>query len=259
MTETEWLSATDPTPMLEFLRGNVSDRKLRLFAVGCCREIWPLLRDERSREVVEVVEQHIERLATDDQLRSASTEAGRAFDSLKEQVFASIVGADLAHQAIVLPQGLFDLTDIQTARDAHGAVDSDLVVQAASAVLNATWLETELQATGYSHLDNAIDVANLASYCAPNQELEKIAQASLLRDIFDNPFRPVSFNPSWLTSTVTTLARQMYDSRDFSPMPILADALQDAGCELEEILNHCRGEVDHVRGCWAVDLILGRL
>jgi hypothetical protein len=87
---------------------------------------------------------------------------------------------------------------------------------------------------------------------------ERVAQADLLRDIFGNPFRPVTLNPSWLTSDVTALARQMYDSRDFSPMPILADALQDAGCENPDVLNHCRSDGPHVRGCWVVDLLLGK-
>ena len=81
----------------------------------------------------------------------------------------------------------------------------------------------------------------------------------LLRDIFGNPFRPVVIDPAWRTSTVVALARQMYNSRDFSPMPILADALQDAGCDNEDILNHCRdASVPHVRGCWVVDLALGQ-
>jgi hypothetical protein len=80
----------------------------------------------------------------------------------------------------------------------------------------------------------------------------------ILRDIFGNPFRPITLNPAWLTSTVTTLAEQMYDRRDFSPMPILADALQDAGCDSDDILNHCRGENVHVRGCWVLDRLLGK-
>lgn len=80
----------------------------------------------------------------------------------------------------------------------------------------------------------------------------------LVHDIAGNPFRPVTLDPSWRTSTVVALAEQMYDSRDFSPMPILADALQDAGCENADVLDHCRGAGPHVRGCWVVDLILGK-
>ncbi len=63
---------------------------------------------------------------------------------------------------------------------------------------------------------------------------------------------------SWLTSDVLVLAKQMYESRDFGAMPILADALQDAGCDNEDILNHCRTEGVHIRGCWVVDLVLGK-
>ena len=81
----------------------------------------------------------------------------------------------------------------------------------------------------------------------------------LLRDVFGNPFRPVAFAPEWRTETALTLAGQMYESRDFSAMPILADALQDAGCDSEDILNHCRAtNATHVRGCWVVDLVLGK-
>lgn len=81
----------------------------------------------------------------------------------------------------------------------------------------------------------------------------------LLRDIFGPlPFIRVTFSPSWHTDTALTLARQMYESREFSAMPILADALQDAGCENADILAHCRGPGPHVRGCWVVDLVLGK-
>ncbi|MBM3980898.1 MAG: hypothetical protein FJ304_11545 [Planctomycetes bacterium] len=83
-------------------------------------------------------------------------------------------------------------------------------------------------------------------------------QPALLRDIFGNPFRPVTFDPAWRTDTATTLARQMYEAREFGAMPILADALQDAGCDNDDILSHCRGKGPHVRGCWVVDLVLGK-
>ena len=83
--------------------------------------------------------------------------------------------------------------------------------------------------------------------------------AALLRDIFGNPFRPVAFAPEWRTDTAITLARTMYDSREFIAMPILADALQDAGCDNADILDHCRdGTLSHVRGCWVCDLVLGK-
>jgi hypothetical protein len=87
---------------------------------------------------------------------------------------------------------------------------------------------------------------------------ERQKQCYLIRDIFGNPFRPITFDTNWRTSTVVSLARSMYESRDFSTMPILSDALQDAGCENEDILNHCRGEGPHVRGCWVGDLVLGK-
>jgi hypothetical protein len=83
--------------------------------------------------------------------------------------------------------------------------------------------------------------------------------ADLLRDIFGDPFCPVSLRSAWLTSDVLALARGIYDERAFDRMPILADALQDAGCDNDDILNHCRdASLTHVRGCWVVDLVLGK-
>ncbi|MBP3956795.1 hypothetical protein J8F10_16095 [Gemmata sp. G18] len=78
-----------------------------------------------------------------------------------------------------------------------------------------------------------------------------------MRDIFGCPFRSVVFAAEWRTGTVVLLSRGMYESRDFTTMPILADALQDAGCDNEDVLNHCRSTSQvHVRGCWVVDLVL---
>jgi hypothetical protein len=87
----------------------------------------------------------------------------------------------------------------------------------------------------------------------------RLIELAVLRDIFGNPFRPVVFSPSWRTDTAVSLAQQMYDAREFSAMPILADALQDAGCDSDDILSHCRDtNATHVRGCWVVDLVLGK-
>jgi hypothetical protein len=84
------------------------------------------------------------------------------------------------------------------------------------------------------------------------------AAADLAREVFGNPFRPVEFSPDWRTSTAVALAAQMYKTREFGAMPILADALQDAGCDNDDVLNHCRQPGTHVRGCWVVDLVLGK-
>jgi hypothetical protein len=85
--------------------------------------------------------------------------------------------------------------------------------------------------------------------------------AVLLLEIFGNPFRPVTLDPVWLTwhdGLLASMARQMYESRDFTDMPMLADALEEAGCTDQDILAHCRSGGEHVRGCWVVDLLLGK-
>ncbi len=84
-------------------------------------------------------------------------------------------------------------------------------------------------------------------------------QCSHLREMVGNPFRPVSRDPQWLTSDVVQLARGIYDERAFDRMPILADALQDAGCDNDDVLNHCRADTIHARGGWVVDLVLGKM
>jgi hypothetical protein len=92
---------------------------------------------------------------------------------------------------------------------------------------------------------------NAAAFAALGQAL-----ADLTRDVMGNPFRPVSLHSAWQTANVLALAQAIYDDRAFDRMPILGDALEDAGCDNAEILNHCRQDGEHVRGCWVVDLVL---
>lgn len=94
--------------------------------------------------------------------------------------------------------------------------------------------------------------SNSGKFGAPSRD----EMCGLMRDVLGNPFRPVVFELSWRTTDAVGLARAMYDSRNFSAMPILADALEDAGCDSGEVLAHCRGDGPHVRGCWVVDLVL---
>jgi hypothetical protein len=99
------------------------------------------------------------------------------------------------------------------------------------------------------------EIAHAASYTATD---EKQWQCGLIREVFGNPFRPVVADPLWLTADVFLLARGIYDERAFDRMPILADALQDAGCDNVNVLDHCREQGEHVRGCWVVDMLLGK-
>jgi hypothetical protein len=121
------------------------------------------------------------------------------------------------------------------------------------------WAVWAAQHTAYIMPDALHTVFTFVARSTEDQSSEKLAQCHLLRDIFGNPFRTVTFDPDWRASTAVALAQQMYDSRDFAAMPILADALQDAGCENADILDHCRGPGPHVRGCWVVDLVLGKV
>jgi hypothetical protein len=83
----------------------------------------------------------------------------------------------------------------------------------------------------------------------------------LFHDIIGNPFRPLVLHPAWLSwnnGTVPKLAQAIYDERSFDRLPLLADALEDAGCTDADILAHCRQPGKHVRGCWVVDLLIGK-
>ena len=110
-------------------------------------------------------------------------------------------------------------------------------------------------------------VAQAATYAVrcrkrPDRATEQAAQVTLLlHDIFGNPFRPVTLDPfvlGWNAGTVIKLAQGANRPAAFDLLPILADALEDAGCTNQDILGHCRGSGEHVRGCWVVDLILGK-
>jgi len=97
-----------------------------------------------------------------------------------------------------------------------------------------------------------------ASYFWEIDEAEKYAHCEIIRDIFDNPFRPVTIDPSWVTPVVVALAQSIYNDRVFDRMSEVADALEAAGCTETHMLEHCRGSGPHVRGCWVLDVILGK-
>jgi hypothetical protein len=218
MTEQEWLASGEPDSMLELL-GRENNRKLRLFAVACCERIWHLIPTDPSRHCVMVARRLADGLEMPGERRAAVKAAMGDADTTPA---AACVGATSAYEAAVRTA---DHATIAVAKEHYPELYE-------SGERTPEWFEILGR--------------------------EGIAQCALIRDIFGNPFQPVAFSPEWRTDTAVTLARQMYDSRDFSALPIFADALQDAGCDNAAILDHCRGPGPHVRGCWVVDLVLGK-
>jgi hypothetical protein len=217
MTEQEWLACADPEKMLGFLRGKASDRKLRLFAVACCRELDPeSVASEPARIAVEVAERFADRQAAEGELAASGGAAAR--------------------------------DAVYVARVAAGET------RAGTAAWGAAWA-----VCGRSVSAVAAWAASAAWGCEPGPRADR------LRDLFGNPFRPAIVSPAWRTPQVLALAQAAYEHRDLpagtldvARLAILADALEDAGCDRADLLAHLRRPGPHVRGCWAVDLILGK-
>jgi hypothetical protein len=237
--EAEWEAATDPNPILEFIGAKISERKLRLFACACCRRIWQLMTDDRSWRAVEVAELLSDKTLDPRILKNAVEHANQAVRNTWD--FAANSACLILSDPLMAAEYVSNLTASAVGLPARRGRDYICEVEEFASMTD--------------------DERYLAIW-APKAKLARIAelesQAALLRDIVYNLFCTVSIDYSWFTSTALALAQQMYESRDFSAMPILADALQDAGCDNEEILQHCRGENIHVRGCWVVDLLTGR-
>ncbi len=217
MTDAEWTACDNSERMLEFLRGQVNGRKIRLFGCACCRRIWRRLTDERSRKAVEAAELYAD---------------------------GFIAHADLK----------------QAWAEASGAIQGSLVTHSGQSI--ATVAARSAADPARASIAEAVALAARAGvYSQQHFEAEKAAQAAFLRDLLGNPFRPANIDLSWLAwndGAIPKMAQSIYDGRSFDLLPLLADALEDAGCTDAAILGHCRGGGIHVRGCWVVDLLLGK-
>jgi hypothetical protein len=254
MNEAEWLECTDPTPMLEFLRGKTSDRKLRLFACACCRKVWHLLTDERSRKAVDVAERYADGVADED-------ERFNAWDAAYEAGMADEVDAGNAAEAASRSPDQSEFA-LDTALEAATAVADGSYLAARDAALTNS---TTDQDGFYSNqdCDRAADVARAAKEATMNAEAAM--QCHLLRDIFGNPFRRITINPAHRSADVLALAHAAYEERELPSghldpqrLGVLADALEEAGCGDAGLLDHLRSPGPHVRGCSVVDAIMGK-
>jgi hypothetical protein len=269
MTEQEWLACADPRPMLRSLnmriRASASRQgrtphleRFRLFACACCRRIWHLLRTG-DQEAVQALEAYTHSLDRKELLKARKTHRPAGNQASKEM---SLVSRDHpASEALLLTAWAKNL--------------------ATSVVWEATATKPTSSANAYLSAARAVGSLQRASTIAERgqpssfkrptidsqivSEEELAVHAVLLRDLFGNPFRPASISPACRTPQVVALAQAAYDQRelpagtlDLARLAVLADALEEAGCTDSDILNHCRKPGVHVRGCWVVDLLLGK-
>ena len=297
MTDEEWRVTRLLLSMAEYLGDRISPRKQRLFAVACGRAPWPLLTDPRSRAAVVVAERFADGRADAREVREAehaaaevaaaptraNQAAGRVLieilhrravaEALEEllrehrgcgpepdAVLDALPGLHAAGETPPLQEAVRafkDLTESQAAaaRAAHAAAwDAEAATRDRFPYLApATFARQARSARAmpkppWGHGDVfAVDAAVL-------DEL-----ADLLRCIVGNPFRPVAFDPSWCSPDVRALAGSIDAAGSFDAMPVLADALEEAGCTAAEVLEHCRGARPHARGCWVLDRVLGKV
>jgi len=226
MTEAQWLASGDPRAMLTFLRQTMTDRQRLSFTRACgrrhCRCCWGLEREvsalSREPGYRPVRRPAIERLAT----------------RLIELSEVQSDGADRRREIEMLRQSIAELEpEFSYRSDLVAAVDGDVEY----------WLTRHL----------------------PRSAEESWILASLFREVVVNPFREIRLDPNWLAPDVAAIARAAYEEHlppdnqlDPIHLRVLADALEDAGCTIDALLSHLRGPGVHVRGCWVVDLILGK-
>jgi hypothetical protein len=219
MTEAEWLTCADPAPMLELLKGKASDRKVRLFACACCRHVWCHLTEAGQREVVEWFE--------------AVTDCAVPVDVAPPQ----FGDEDETVYLVSLPE-LAARFAVEALRDGHW--------------VNAPAMCARVVSDGGAERGR--------------MHAEKSAQCDILRDILGNPFSPApQLSPTWLTPKVLSLAQLAYEPRRLPEgtleperLVAVAECLEEAGCTEESVLEHLREARPHVRGCWTVDVILGK-
>jgi hypothetical protein len=233
-----------------------TERKLVLFMSASCRLAWRYVTDPACRQLVEDSESRADGLAPGEQTRAAlralrsARSAGRAARRAAKAVWSRppLLMLDAAEAACGAVRRMY-FDDRDAPGDGTDAPDADPWGVCEAVIRGVT-------AAGWC----AARAAGHLPYPGGNVGTEQmgLGMHRLMREIFGNPFRPVAFDPMWRTSDAVLLARGVYESRDFSAMPILADALQDAGCDDEVVLRHCQQGGEHVRGCWVVDLVLGK-
>jgi hypothetical protein len=248
MTENEWLICRECiaeddefnhfNTMLVCPKLRTSYRKLLLFAVACCRRIWHICPNGRWRDALLLAESCETQLPSVETVNEIADFGGTGRSQASTKWECACLGAIQSLFSLIANEQRYKETPWYS-----------------QALIGLPSLVAEQVAIASHYRGRPQFGRNAPEEWDP---AETAVQCDLIRDIFGNPFRPVAFDPRWRTADVTTLARGIYEDRAFERLPLLADALMDAGCDSEDVLTHCRSDGPHVRGCWVVDLVLGK-
>jgi hypothetical protein len=254
-----WLSSQEPSHMLWFLDEKISPRKAALLACGMCRPGWHLLVDDRSRRAIEACEQAADGRVEPDVLRNFLQAAADAESEMHRHVALTRTRRPHRDRALEKRRAMSVAAWYQAARTVHCCLTGALDLLSYQRRGKTDRLRTVSQmAAGMAK--RAARAEGIDGNRAAARE--RRAQCDLIRDLIGNPFRRApKIDPGWLRwngGTVSRMALAVYEQGQFADLPVLGDALEDAGCREPMILDHCRSAKVHGRGCWLLDALLGR-
>lgn len=231
--EADWLASPEPDVMLDFLarRAPPSARKLRLFAVACCRRFPAQLLDDACLTAVDMAERYADGLVTPDEMKKLQAPIEVRRDRLAVEMRLDRMSDHMERDATVAVLFVCD-------HEPLAALEAEHVASIVA------WVH---------------GVVGSDSWDADRHYAEQLHHSNLLRDLFGNPWARPTFDPTWRTPTVLGLAQRVYEERSFAELPQLADALVEAGCDSKPILEHLLSPGPHQKGCFALDAVLGKL
>jgi hypothetical protein len=233
LDQAQWLAAVHAPWMLRHLGDDAAQRKLRLFCCACARRIGDRLPIAEVRAALEAAEAFADARVTAEELHATQL---AAVGSLRRETTGFVPP----------PETSIGPAEQESERYWR-ALRRHLLPGTVALAASAPRIDSRLAQRAARGAIEAVGSGR-----------ERRACAELVRDIFGNPFRKPVFDPSWRTSDVVAVARVIDETQGFGDLPFLCDALEEAGCADDEILNHGRGPGEHVRGCWLVDLVLDR-